>query len=126
MSPKGGPHIFAPISTCPSTSITASLSQNSRAFQPDFLRFYSNKHLLTSFLSPYCASTNMADQLKAEGNAAFAKKDFNKAIECFTKAIELDASNHVLYSNRSACYASQKNFDKALEDAEKTTRMFCF
>lgn len=65
----------------------------------------------------------MADQLKAEGNAAFAKKDFNKAIECFTKAIELDASNHVLYSNRSACYASQKNFDKALEDAEKTTQL---
>ncbi|KAF8455844.1 heat shock protein STI1 [Terfezia claveryi] len=65
----------------------------------------------------------MADQLKAEGNAAFAKKDFNKAIECFTKAIELDASNHVLYSNRSACYASQKKFDKALEDAEKTTQL---
>lgn len=65
----------------------------------------------------------MADQLKAEGNAAFAKKDFNKAIDCFTKAIELDASNHVLYSNRSACYASQKKFDKALEDAEKTTKI---
>lgn len=65
----------------------------------------------------------MADKLKAEGNAAFAAKDFNKAIGLFTQAIELDPSNHVLYSNRSACYASQKNFDKALEDAIRTTEI---
>jgi hypothetical protein len=39
---------------------------------------------------------------QAEGNAAFTAKDFPKAIDCFTKAIELDASNHVLFSNRSA------------------------
>jgi stress-induced-phosphoprotein 1 len=33
------------------------------------------------------------------------------------QAIELDPQNHVLYSNRSACFASLKEFDKALEDA---------
>ena len=41
--------------------------------------------------------------------------------DLFTQAIELDPSNHVLYSNRSACHASMKNFDAALSDAEKTT-----
>ncbi|MCJ1258401.1 Hsp90 cochaperone [Lignoscripta atroalba] len=65
----------------------------------------------------------MADSLKAEGNKAFAEKKFEEAIEKFTKAIEIEPSNHVLYSNRSGAYASLKNFDKALEDAEKTTEI---
>jgi hypothetical protein len=41
----------------------------------------------------------------------------------FAQAIELDPNNHVLYSNRSACYASIKDFDGALKDAIKTTGM---
>lgn len=43
--------------------------------------------------------------------------------EKFSAAIELDPTNHVLYSNRSGAYASLKNFDKAFEDAEKTTEI---
>ena len=43
--------------------------------------------------------------------------------EKFSQAIELDPSNHVLYSNRSGAYASLKQFDKALEDANKTTEI---
>ncbi|KAH0613497.1 uncharacterized protein H6S33_005383 [Morchella sextelata] len=65
----------------------------------------------------------MADKLKAEGNAAFAAKDFDKAISLFTQAIEVDPSNHVLYSNRSACYASLKDFAGALQDATKCTEL---
>lgn len=61
-----------------------------------------------------------ADEYKAEGNKFFAAKEFDKAIEQFTNAIEAsELPNHVLYSNRSACYASLKNFGKALKDAEK-------
>jgi stress-induced-phosphoprotein 1 len=41
----------------------------------------------------------------------------------FSQAIELDPSNHVLYSNRSGSYASLKQFDKALEDANKVTEI---
>ncbi|CCH44638.1 Heat shock protein [Wickerhamomyces ciferrii] len=61
-----------------------------------------------------------ADELKAQGNAAFAAKDYEKAIEFFSKAIEIAPTNHVLYSNRSASFASLKQFDKALQDAQKT------
>ncbi|CAZ79534.1 unnamed protein product [Tuber melanosporum] len=60
-----------------------------------------------------------SDKLKAEGNAAFSAKDFDKAIGLFTQAIEVDPENHVLFSNRSACYASIKDFDGALKDAVK-------
>jgi stress-induced-phosphoprotein 1 len=62
-----------------------------------------------------------ADEYKTQGNAAFAAKDFTKAIELFTKAIEVSpVPNHVLYSNRSAAYASSKDFQNAFEDAKKT------
>lgn len=43
--------------------------------------------------------------------------------EKFTAAIELDPTNHILYSNRSAAYASKKEWPKALTDAEKTTEL---
>jgi stress-induced-phosphoprotein 1 len=65
----------------------------------------------------------MADKLKAEGNKAFAAKDFEKAISLFTQAIDLDPTNHVLYSNRSGSYASLKDYDGALKDAIKTTEL---
>ena len=47
----------------------------------------------------------------------------NLSREKFSQAIELEPTNHVLYSNRSGAYASLKNFDKALEDANKTTEL---
>ncbi|KAF3921549.1 hypothetical protein AA313_de0202671 [Arthrobotrys entomopaga] len=65
----------------------------------------------------------MADALKAQGNAAFSAKDFPKAIDFFSQAIQLDPTNHVLYSNRSGSYASLKNFDQALADATKCTEI---
>lgn len=61
----------------------------------------------------------MADALKAEGNKAFSAKDYPTAIEKFTQAIELEPSNHILYSNRSAVYAAQSDYQKALDDANK-------
>ncbi|KAI1492581.1 hypothetical protein F5X96DRAFT_363887 [Biscogniauxia mediterranea] len=64
-----------------------------------------------------------ADELKAQGNSAMSAKKFDEAIDAFTKAIELDPNNHVLYSNRSAAYASKKDWANALKDAEKTTEI---
>ncbi|KAJ4363954.1 Hsp90 cochaperone [Neocucurbitaria cava] len=65
----------------------------------------------------------MADALKAEGNKLFAEKKFAESIEKFSQAIELDPSNHVLYSNRSGAYASLKDWQKAFDDATKTTEI---
>jgi stress-induced-phosphoprotein 1 len=41
----------------------------------------------------------------------------------FSKAIELDPSNHVLYSNRSASYSSLKKYELGLQDAQKTVEL---
>ena len=43
--------------------------------------------------------------------------------EKFSQAIDIEPENHVLYSNRSGAWASKKDFDKALEDASKTTEL---
>lgn len=61
----------------------------------------------------------MADELKNQGNKAFQAKDYDTAIDLFTKAIELDPSNFVLWSNRSAAKAGKRQWAAALEDAEQ-------
>lgn len=69
----------------------------------------------------------MADALKAEGNKAFSAKDYDRAIDLFSKAIDLDknnSNNFVLYSNRSAAKAGKRDWDGALADAEQVCAPF--
>ncbi|PSS09762.1 Hsp70-Hsp90 organizing protein [Actinidia chinensis var. chinensis] len=65
----------------------------------------------------------MADEAKAKGNAAFSSGNFADAIRHFTAAIELAPKNHVLYSNRSAAYASLHQYAEALADAKETVEL---
>ncbi|KAH3899433.1 probable Heat shock protein STI1 [Saccharomycodes ludwigii] len=61
-----------------------------------------------------------ADEYKQQGNACFTNKDYEGAIDFFTKAISASPEpNHVLFSNRSACYTSLQKFSQALKDAEQ-------
>ena len=62
-------------------------------------------------------SSGMADAEKAKGNEFFKAGDFKQAIEHFSNAINILPS-HVLYSNRSACFCSLKEYGDALTDAE--------
>ncbi|KAL4533283.1 hypothetical protein Ndes2526A_g08722 [Nannochloris sp. 'desiccata'] len=59
-----------------------------------------------------------AEELKAKGNAHFVNKEYKEAIKAYTDAIELDSSNAVLYSNRSAAHLGIGNTNAALKDAE--------
>ena len=43
--------------------------------------------------------------------------------EKFSQAIDIEPENHVLYSNRSGAFASKKEFQKALDDANKITEI---
>jgi small glutamine-rich tetratricopeptide repeat-containing protein alpha len=60
-----------------------------------------------------------AEKLKQAGNAQMSSKSYDIAIESYTKAITLDASNPVYYSNRAAAYASKGDHSSAVSDAEK-------
>ena len=65
----------------------------------------------------------MADQLKTEGNAQLASGDTSGAIASFTRAIELDATNHVYFSNRSAARLQAGDAKAALADAERVLEL---
>ena len=64
-----------------------------------------------------------AEQLKREGNAALQEGNMEEAIRLYSAAIVLDPNNPILYSNRSAAYAKIQEYEKALEDAEKTVAL---
>lgn len=64
-----------------------------------------------------------AADLKAQGNAAFSAGKFADAVEHFSSAISLDPSDHVLYSNRSAAYASMQQYQPALADAKRVVEL---
>ena len=57
------------------------------------------------------------------GNEAFAAKDYSKAIQHYSQAVRLDPLNHILYSNRSAAYASLMMWDKAIADGNECVRL---
>ncbi|RKF53208.1 Heat shock protein sti1-like protein [Erysiphe neolycopersici] len=65
----------------------------------------------------------MTEQLKALGNKAISEKNFDEAIKLFTEAIAIEPTNHILFSNRSAAYASKKDYQNALDDAENVTKL---
>lgn len=65
----------------------------------------------------------MADEAKAKGNAAFSSRRYDEAVEHFTEAVRLAPENHVLYSNRSASYASLHKYKEALADAQQTVAL---
>lgn len=60
-----------------------------------------------------------ANKYKALGNECFSAKKYEEAVQHFSKAIELNSNDHVFFSNRSACYASLEEYEKALEDADR-------
>jgi len=50
-------------------------------------------------------------------------KDYPEAITHYSEAISLDGSNHVFYSNRSACYAGLHKYEEALADGIKCVEL---
>jgi len=57
------------------------------------------------------------DSNLASGNAALAKKDWDKAIVYFDKAIKANPGNGIAYLGRSRAYVNLGKFDQALTDA---------
>jgi len=64
-----------------------------------------------------------AEDFKNQGNKAYSAGSFAEAIKLYGKAIENDRTNHVYWSNRSAAYAGQGNWAKALEDGAKCVEL---
>ena len=64
-----------------------------------------------------------AEAMKSQGNECFLAKDYHAAISAYSEAIKLQGNNHILWSNRSACYLLIKEPRNALIDAMMCRRL---
>ena len=58
-----------------------------------------------------------AADFKAEGNKHLQSGNYEAAIEAYSKAIDIDSTDKVFFSNRSAAYLSKGSATEAYEDA---------
>jgi len=65
----------------------------------------------------------LAEEAKKKGNEALQKQDFDSAIKHYSEALQHDPNNHIIFSNRSAAYASKKDYKQSLEDADKCLKL---
>lgn len=63
------------------------------------------------------------EQLKVLGNASFARKDFDAAIQYYSQALNLDSGNAILYANRAQALLNQGRFVSALDDANRAVSL---
>eukprot|EP01041_Mallomonas_annulata_P007773 gene7773-15907_t len=64
-------------------------------------------------------SKQAAQAKKNEGNSFFKNKQYQQAIDKYTEAIALDASDVTFFSNRSACFAALERWEEAAEDGKQ-------
>ena len=62
-------------------------------------------------------------ELKNEGNKFVKEKLYAKAAEYYTKAIEHDPENTILYSNRAFTNLKLDNFQSSLDDAKRAIEL---
>lgn len=60
-----------------------------------------------------------ADQLKSKGNELMGQAKYKDAIAYYTKAIEIEPTNHIFYANRAAAHTHTKDYRSAIIDCEK-------
>jgi len=60
-----------------------------------------------------------AEKHKQTGNQHMSARSYDKAIESYTQAIDLDGSSPVFFSNRAAAYSSKGEQHLAIADAEQ-------
>ena len=64
-------------------------------------------------------SKNLNDkELKDQGNKLFANRNYEAAIDCYTKAIMKNPSVPHYYTNRALCYLNQKRWSQAIQDSK--------
>ncbi|KAK1750694.1 hypothetical protein QBC47DRAFT_309134 [Echria macrotheca] len=73
--------------------------------------------------SPVQTPAEEAENHKNEGNKYFKLKDYGRAIECYTKAVNLQPNSATYLGNRAAAYMSANKFVEALEDCKRAAEI---
>uniref|UniRef100_A0A8C8CR07 Small glutamine-rich tetratricopeptide repeat-containing protein beta n=1 Tax=Oncorhynchus tshawytscha TaxID=74940 RepID=A0A8C8CR07_ONCTS len=84
-----------------------------------FLNSLLKNNLVLPETSPSPEDTERAEQLKNEGNNHMKEENYSCAVECYTKAIDLDLRNAVYFCNRAAAHSKLGNYTEATGDCER-------
>lgn len=63
------------------------------------------------------------EELKSEGNKAYGKREFEKALEYYEKCLQLLPNEHVIHSNRCLCYINLEKYEEAIIEVEKALKL---
>ena len=64
-----------------------------------------------------------AKDWKNKGNSFVQEQKYEDAFNCYSKAIELDPNDPILYSNRSLMLSNLNLYEQAIEDAKKAIQL---
>ena len=64
------------------------------------------------------STTDESERLKGQGNAAMQRKEYQSAVDSYTKALEIAPLNPIYLSNRAAAYSNLGQHEFAKNDAE--------
>jgi tetratricopeptide (TPR) repeat protein len=81
------------------------------------------KALLMKMVSQAATNEEKAVVFANFGGAFGGKGQFDKALACFSGAIDLDPKNAVSRSSRGYCYTHLRDFDKAIADYNEAIRL---
>jgi tetratricopeptide (TPR) repeat protein len=86
---------------------------------PGLAAFGAHGHQSASLSKKGLSSKETEETLKNKGNSAFGQENYTKAADFYTQALQINESNHILYSNRSAAYLALNQPTLAKLDAIK-------
>ena len=62
---------------------------------------------------------------KLKGNEFYRVGEVEEAVRCYTRSINFDPTNHILYANRAMGYIKLDALEKAEEDCSKALQIDC-
>ncbi|GAB1320770.1 hypothetical protein MFIFM68171_10980 [Madurella fahalii] len=71
--------------------------------------------------SPVQTEAEKAESFKNEGNKFFKAGDYNRALEFYTKAVNLQPNSATYLGNRAAAFMSAGRYSEALEDCKRSS-----
>lgn len=72
---------------------------------------------------PKIEAPSPEEEERQKGNEAFKEGDYAKAIEAYSRCIELNTKSVLAYSNRAMAFLRVGKYEEALGDAESAIRM---
>lgn len=64
--------------------------------------------------------TTRSNEYKIEGNSLLQNQDYRGAVSAYNKALALTKDNYVVYNNLAVAHLLSENFQKAIEDCDKS------